>query len=151
MEAFVSAQLTDNRGQVTARTRSSNDKPLTQITRKYRGIWRGRGCTPFDDIIRILDAFGKGMFGSKTIVDIDTDSAVIASEEPAILVLVREVAHGPAAFMVHDNYRAACGRLSYGNIYLDRDGRAVSRGNVMHTFGHLIVDRARNRIEVPEF
>jgi hypothetical protein len=85
------------------------------------------------------------------ILDINTHSAQVARKHAAVHVFVRQVAHAPAALVVHHDQRAAGGwRPGDGLVHAHADGVAIAGGDGVEGFFDAVWDRAWDRVQVPE-
>lgn len=84
------------------------------------------------------------------VLDIDTDGAEVPGKEPAVDLLVREIAHAPAAFVVHDEERPLLllgrrqRRRRYRGVDTDPNLGAAAHPDLPVLLGHLVGDRARD-------
>jgi len=90
------------------------------------------------------------MFRCESVLDIDAHGTEVASEHPAVQVLISQVAHHPATFVHHHDERAAFWRVLDRNVDLDSDARAIADGDLVEGFSDQVRDRAWDGVEVSQ-
>lgn len=79
--------------------------------------------------------------GYRPVLDVDTYSTEVATEEAAVDLLVRQVARRPAPLVIHNNERAALGRSFHGSIDANGDLMSVSGGHLTVFLPNLLRNR----------